>query len=333
MVSVSEDEQRLLRHCLIATADIQNNRPLDPKVGLFFRERVAELQKFKLESLAFMALEEFREFQLLYDRIQDEQLRFAGPVLREFADSGPALLTQGLGKRHLFHGHCFGRRADLDIVLPRGTVATFREICERHGFAEQTVTMDIEFAPVTEQAKKEALRRTSFEKVYALARNVKFDVDADTQEALPDHFYPLVKKGGDVLLIINIEPTLSYSPVDNFEAINPHTVPSPEGNIPDQPAGMMISALRFLRVIRVGQRGFKPKMLCEIAAMLAYEKTDWEKIDHLSRVFDLPAGAVLIRYVNALIDPNAEMPQDLSSLPPGVVDIFGTAALESQNLN
>ena len=67
--------------------------------------------------------------------------------------------------------------------------------------------------------------------------------------------------------------------------------------------------------------------------MLAFEKTDWDYIDHLSRVFDLPAGAVLIRYVNALIDPNAEMPQDLSSLPPGVVDIFGTAALESQNLN
>lgn len=333
MVSVSEDEQRLLRHCLIATADIQNKQPLDAETGVFFQERVAELQKFKLESLAFMALDEFQEYQALYDRIQDEQLRFAGPVLREFAASGPALLTQGLGKRHLFDGHCFGRRADLDIVLPRGTVATFRDICERHGFAEQTVTMDIEFAPPTEQAKKEALRRTSFEKVYALARNVKFDVDAETQEALPDHFYPLVKKGGDVLLIINIEPTLSYSPVVDFNAIYPHTTTSPEGNIPDQAAGMMISALRFLRVIRVGQRGFKPKMLCEIAAMLCYEKTDWDKIDHLAQAFDLPAGAVLIRYVNALIDPDAGMPQDLSSLPPGVVDIFGTAPLRFQKLN
>ncbi len=333
MVSVGEDEQRLLRHCLIATADIQSKRPVREEAARFFRERVADMQKFKLESLAFMTLDEFQEYQVLYDRIQDEQLRFAGPVLREFAGHGPALLTQGLGKRHLFQGRCFGRRADLDIVLPRGTVAKFRETCQRHGFTEQTVTMDIEFAPVTEQAKKEALRRSSFEKIYALARNVKFDVDAETREALPDHFYPLVKKGGDVLLIINIEPTLSYSPVVDFDAIHPHTTPSPEGNIPDQATGMMISALRFLRVIKVGQRGFKPKMLCEIAAMLTYEKTDWEKIDHLARVFDLPAGAVLIRYVNALIDPNAEMPQDLSSLPPGVVDIFGTTALESQNLN
>ena len=129
-------ETGILRACFMLTRSLHGGREADDKVLSLLEDSLAFLQHYKMEALVFIAHPEYRAYRDLYDLIQSVQLDVAGPLLDAWSAVAEPIYSQGTANRDLFSGHAFGRKRDIDVVMPESALVALRNIARERGFRQ-----------------------------------------------------------------------------------------------------------------------------------------------------------------------------------------------------
>ena len=317
-------ETGILRACFTLTRSLHGGREADGKVLSLLEDSLAFLQHYKMEALVFIAHPEYRAYRDLYDLIQSVQLDVAGPLLDAWSAVAEPIYSQGTANRDLFSGHAFGRKRDIDVVMPESALVALRNIARERGFRQLVFDENMLPLDATEEAKRATLDLTPIDKEFTFSQILPLDAPGDLLELIPDVLYPLYRDDDGIKLVVSVEPTISYAQGLDYAGLLDNTERRDGRLCVTTEASLVVNAYRFYTDFT--RSIFRPKIACEIVAMATCREIDVAGLERFAQSRGLAEYLHVVRYFAALAGRDLG-PARHDLLVSELFDVFGEAEL------
>lgn len=314
------DEAAVLRTCLAVTRAFHLGEAPDPGALELLESNLGFLQHHKLEALLFIVHPEYRAYRDLYDTIQSAQLDVAGPLLDAWSSIAEPVFSQGTANRDLFGGHAFGRKRDIDVVMPRGALPIIRAMADAQGFHQIVFDEDMKPFPASEDAKRASLELTPVDKEFTFSCLVPFSAAPELVELVPEVLYPLYREAGQVRLCVSVEPTIAYAEGLDYEGLCVDAERRDGRLSVSSEAGMIVNACRFYADFQFGV--FRPKIACEMVALAIAREIDGAALERFAEMRGLGEYLAVARFFSALGGRDLGRWDDVP-LEPEMLELFG----------